>query len=72
MNKFKELGATLDEEFQKTQDQIIKVKNIAQELHNVNACKIKNLEERLDRQNQRNKSISNILRELADRLGEEI
>ena len=33
---------------------------------------IKELEERLDLQNQRNKSISNILRELADRLGEEI
>lgn len=72
MNKFKELGAALDEEFQKTQDQIIEVKNIAQELHNVNACKIKDLEERLDRQNQRNITISNILRELADRLGEEI
>ena len=72
MNKFKELGAALDEEFQKTQDQIIEVKNIAHELHYINACKIKDLEERLNRQNQRNKSISNILRELADRLGEEI
>ena len=72
MNKFKELGSALDEEFQKTQDQIIEIKNIVHELHNVNACKIKDLEERLDRQNQRNKSISNILRELADRLGEEI
>ena len=72
MNKFTELGSALDEEFQKTQDQIIKIKNIVHELHNVNACKIKDLEERLDRQNQRNKSISNILRELADRLGEEI
>ena len=72
MNKFKELGSALDEEFQKTQDQIIEVKNIAHELHYINACKIKDLEERLDRQNQRNKSISNILRELADRLGDEI
>ena len=72
MNKFKELSSALDEEFQKTQDQIIEVKNIAHELHYINACKIKDLEERLDRQNQRNKSISNILRELADRLGEEI
>ena len=72
MNKFKELGAALDEEFQKTQDQIIEVKNMVHEFHNVNACKIKDLEERLDLQNQRNKSISNILRELADRLGEEI
>lgn len=72
MNKFKEIGAALDEEFQKTQDQIIEVRNITNELYNVNACKIRDLEERLNRQNQRNKSISNILRELADRLGEEI
>ena len=72
MNKFKEIGAALDEEFQKTQDQIIEVRNIANELYNVNACKIRDLEERLNRQNQRNKSISNIFRELVDRLGEEI
>ena len=72
MNKFKELGSALDEEFQKIQNQIIEIKYIVHELYNVNVCKIKDLEERLDRQNQRNKSISNILRELADRLGEEI
>lgn len=42
------------------------------ELHTVSACRIKDLEDRLERQKQHNKSISNILHELADRLGEEI
>ena len=72
MNKFKDFGATLDEEFDKTQNQIAEVINMVHELHNVSLCRINHLEERLERQNQHNKSISNILHELADRLGEEI
>lgn len=72
MDKFKEFGAALDEEFDKTQNQIAEVVNMVHELHNISLCRISYLEERLERQKQHNKSISNILHELADRLGEEI
>ena len=73
MNKFFiEFGATLDQEFEKTQSQIDEVKNMVYELHTVSVCRIEELENKLERQKQHNKSISNILRELADRLGEEI
>ena len=72
MNKFIEFGAALDQEFEKTQSQIEEIRNTMQELHTVSACRIKDLEDRLERQKRHNKTISNILRELADRLGEEI
>lgn len=72
MNKFAELGAAIDQEFEITQSQIEEIRNTMYELHSVNTCRIKDLEDRLERQKQHNKSISNILRELADRLGEEI
>lgn len=72
MDKFKELGAAIDQEFEITQSQIEEIRNTRYQLHSDNALRIKDLEEKLERQKQHNKSISNILRELADRLGEEI
>ena len=72
MDKFKELGAAIDQEFEITQSQIEEIRNTMFQLCEVNACRIKDLENRFERQKQHNKSISNILRELADRLGEEI
>lgn len=72
MNTFKELGAAIDQEFEITQSQIKEIRNTMYQLNNANECRIKELEDRLERQKQHNKSISNILRELADRLGEEI
>ena len=72
MNKFIEFGAALDQEFEKTQSQIEEIRNTMYQLHSVSDCRIKDLENKLERQQQHNKTISNILRELADRLGEEI
>lgn len=72
MNIFKELGVALDEEFEKTQNKINEVRDIAYELHSASDYRITELEQKLERQKQHNKSISNILHELADRLGEEI
>ena len=60
MNTFKELGAAIDQEFEITQSQIEEIRNTMYELHTVSACRIKDLEDRLERQKQYNKSISNI------------
>lgn len=72
MNKFIEFGAALDQEFEKIQNSIVEVRDMVCELHTFSTCRIQDLEDKLERQKQHNKSISNILRELADRLGEEI
>lgn len=72
MNKFRELGAALDQEFECLRAQNEELRNTMYELHTVSASRIMDLEEKLKRQQENNKSISSILRELADRLGEEI